>query len=88
MPGWQVSCEACPHWSTSERRGWIHLQAVLRDDISQEGDGGRMELALLFLDVQGVVQEAAENRPVMGEVLLKIAGKNLDVVQVHKDKLI
>ena len=46
-----------------------------------------MELALLFLDVQGV-QEAAENRPVMGEVLLKIAGKNLDVVQVHKDKLI
>ena len=47
-----------------------------------------MELALLCLDVQGVVQEAAENRPDVGDVLLKIAGKNLDVVQVHKDKLI
>ena len=47
-----------------------------------------MELALLRFDEQGVVQEAAENRPDVGDVLLKIAGKNLDVVQVHKDKLI
>ena len=45
-----------------------------------------MELALLCLDVQGIIQEAAENRPNLGDVLLKIAGKNQDVVQVHKEK--
>ena len=40
------------------------------------------------LTLQGVVQEAAENVPDVGDVLLKIAGKNLDVVQVHEEKVI
>ena len=46
------------------------------------------KLTFLCLDIKGIVQEAAEDRSDVGDMLLLVPRKNQDIIQVNKDKLV
>ena len=47
-----------------------------------------MKCTFLCLDIQGTVQEDAEDRSDVSNMLLLVTRKNQDIIQVDEDKLV
>ena len=72
----------------STNLGGVHLEVVLCDDESQEVNRVDMELTLLSLDEKLVIQEPLQDSMNMLYMSLRVRGKNQDVIQINKNKVI
>lgn len=57
------------------------------DQVPQEGEGRRMELALFHLD-ERVFYQAKQHRPDMLHMVLQGVEEDQDVVNVHEDEAV
>ena len=73
-------------WQRKQEIPGIHLYTPCSNDVTQKGDGGAMELALLCFYKQLVLQKASENLSDVEHMFFGGAGEDEDVIEVDKDE--